>query len=86
MQAEDAVLNNSSQGEVVEEWSEVLPHISISVLSETLIVKTINLSDLFTLVISSQNSNSVWETDFQAYEESNSLNWVVSTIDVVTHE
>jgi hypothetical protein len=46
MQAENFLLNNSSEGEVIEEISEVFPHISVSILPKALIIKTIDLSDL----------------------------------------
>ena len=41
METEDLVLNDSSQGQVVEELCELLPHIGISVLSQALIIETI---------------------------------------------
>ena len=41
VEAEDLVLNDGCQGQVVEQFSELLPNVSISVLSEALIVETI---------------------------------------------
>ena len=41
VEAENLVLNNSSQGQVVEEFRELLPHLRVSILSETLVVKAI---------------------------------------------
>ena len=46
MKAEYFLFNDCSEREVVKEISEVLPHIGISVLSETLIIKPIDLSNL----------------------------------------
>ena len=41
MEAEDLALNNGSQGKVIEKLSELFPHISISILSQTLVIETI---------------------------------------------
>ena len=41
VQAEDLVFNDSSEGEVIEEFSENFPNIGISVLSHAFIVKSI---------------------------------------------
>jgi hypothetical protein len=46
MEAEDVVLNDCGQRQVVEKRGEVLPNICISVLSQALIVETIHLCDL----------------------------------------
>ena len=41
VQAEDLVLNHSGKGKVVEQLSEDLPHVGVSVFAEALIVETI---------------------------------------------
>ena len=41
MQAEDLVLYNCSEGEVIKEFSEVFPHVGISVFPQAFIVETI---------------------------------------------
>lgn len=41
MKAEHLVLNHSSEGEVIEQLSELLPDVSVTILSEALIVETI---------------------------------------------
>ena len=41
MKAENLVINNSSQWQVVKKLSEDLPHVSIAVLSEALVVKAV---------------------------------------------
>lgn len=67
MEAEDGVLNNSSEWEVVEKLSELFPDIGISILTQALVVETIHLCDLSGLVISSQNGDSVLEAHLQGY-------------------
>ena len=41
VKAEDLVLNHSSQGQVVEEFGELLPNLGVAILSEALIVESI---------------------------------------------
>ena len=46
VQAEDVALNDGSEREVVEKTCEVLPDIGVSVLTQALVVESINLCDL----------------------------------------
>lgn len=71
---------------MIEESSEVLPNIGITVLSQALIIESVDLCDLLALVISSQDSDSVWVSDLKSNKEGNGLDWVVSSIDVISHE
>lgn len=41
VETEDLVLNHCRQGEVVEQLSELFPHVGISVLPQALIVETV---------------------------------------------
>jgi hypothetical protein len=59
-------IHKCRQGEVVEEISEIFPHIRIAVLSQTFVVKSVDLGDLSTLMIASEDGNSVWESNLQA--------------------
>jgi len=58
MEAENVSFNDSSKRKVIEKTGEVLPNVGISVFSKALIIKSINLSNLLGLVISSKDSNS----------------------------
>ena len=71
---------------MIEESSEVLPNIGITVLSQALIIESVDLCDLLALVISSQDGDSVWVSDLKSNKEGNGLDWVVSSIDVISHE
>lgn len=84
MQAEDLVVDESGQGQVVEEVCEILPHIRIAVLSETFIVKAVHLRDLSRLMVSTQYRDSRWVSNFEGNEEGDGFNGVVSPVDVVT--
>ena len=58
MEAENVSFNDSSKRKVIEKTGEVLPNVGISVFSKALIIKSINLSNLLGLVISSKDGNS----------------------------
>lgn len=73
MEAENIVLNDSGERQVVEEGGEVLPHIGVTVLSEALIIETVNLGDLLALVVSSEDSDSTWVPYLAADQEGDSL-------------
>lgn len=61
MEAKDLVLYNCSERQIVEQVGQVLPNVRIPVLSQTLVVKAVHLSNLPTLMIASQNSDAVFE-------------------------
>ena len=86
MDAEQLVVNKSREGEVVEDVGAVLPHVHRPVLAQTLIVEPIHLSDLSWLVISSENGDSILVPNLQDYQEGYSLDWVIASIYVISHE
>ena len=57
MDAEYLALNNSTDSEVIEYFSAVFPWVGISILSDGLIVESIDCGDLSSLMVSSQESN-----------------------------
>ena len=86
MQTKDLILNDCSQWQVVKQVSQVLPNIGVAILAKTLIVKAVHLSDLATLVVSTQDCDAVFKSNFQTNQQSDCLNWVVPAIYVVTHK
>ena len=46
----------------------------------------LHLSNLSALVVTSQNGNSVGEAHFEGDEKGDSLDGVVATVDVISHE
>jgi len=50
--------NNGRKRQIIEAVSEILPNIRIPVFSQTFIEKSINLGDLPTFVISSEDGDS----------------------------
>lgn len=53
MYAEYLVVNDGSKGKVVENLCAVAPHVHTTVLAQAFIVETVHLSDLTTLVVTS---------------------------------
>ena len=86
MEAEDVAFDDGGEWQVVEETGEVLPDVGVSVLSQAFIVEPINLGDLLGLVVTSEDSDSVWVSDLEGNEKGDSLYGVVSSVDVISHE
>ena len=86
MQAEDLLLHHSSDGQVIEQVCELLPHIGISVLSQTLVIEAIHLCDLSRLVVTSKNGHTVLIPHFESDQQCDSLHTVVTSVDIVAHE
>lgn len=86
MQTENSIGDNSSHWKVVKGISEVLPDVGVSVLSETLIVKPIDLGDLATFVVSPQNSDAISVPNLQGYKKCDCFKRVVTSVNVITHE
>ena len=86
VQAEDLVLDDGGQRQVIEEVGEVLPHVRVAVLAQTLVVEAVDLGDLATLVIAPQDRDAVLEAHLQANQQCDRLHTVVASVDVVPHE
>ena len=86
MQTEDFLFDNCGQGQVVEQVSEVLPHVGVAVLAQALVVEPVHLRDLPRLVIASQYGDSVLVTYLQTDQQSHGLHWVITSVHIVTHE
>ena len=99
MEAEDLILDDGSQREIIEQFSENFPNVGISVLSEALIIETIpiqrnsilnlsdlHLSDLTGLVVASQNRDSMSVAYLKGNQQRHSLHRVVASVHVVSHK
>lgn len=86
VQTEDLTVNEGSQRQVIEQIREILPDICVSVFSKTFIVESVDLGDLTGLVVAAQYRNTLAVTNLEGHEESDGLDGVVASVNVVTHE
>jgi len=86
VQAENLIVDEGSKGEVVEEIGEILPHVSVAIFPEALVIKAIDLGDLAGLVVATEDGDALRISDLEGDEESHSLDGIVASVDVVTHE
>lgn len=70
---EDRVVNDGSDGQIVEEVGEELPHSEAVVLPLAFGVETVDLGDLPCFVVASQKSDALWEPQFQQHQVGNRL-------------
>ena len=66
--AENLSFYNSSNSKIIEDFSAVLPRIGISVLSNGLVVESVDGRDLPCLVVSSEQSDVRWVFHLEAEE------------------
>lgn len=86
VEAEDLIVNEGGEGEIVEQIGEVLPHVGVPVLSQALVVETVNLCDLARFVVASQDGYPRAESHLETDEETDGLYAVVSPVHIVAHE
>lgn len=86
MQAENLVLNDRSQRQVVKKVSKEFPNICVSILSHALVVEAIDLGDLARFMVTPQNADSIRVANLEANEQRHRLHRVVASVHVVTHE
>lgn len=64
MDTEEIVIDYRCQGEIVEDVGAVSPDVERAVFSEALVVEAIDLSDLSTLVIASDEGDEIGVSNF----------------------
>lgn len=84
MKAEDLVLNERGEGEVIEKVGEVSPHVGVAIFAQALVVEAVDLCDLAGFVVSSEDRDPLGVADFKADKKGHGLDGVVTPIDVVT--
>lgn len=84
MKTEDLIVNECGEGEVIEEVSEVFPHVCIAVFPEAFVVEAVDLGDLTGFVVTSEDGDSLWVSNLERNQKSDCLNRVVSSIDIVS--
>lgn len=86
MQAEYLSINKGGEGQIVEQISEVFPHVGVAVFAQTFIVEAINLGDLTGFVVAAKNGDSLTVAHLECDKQRNCFHRVIAAIDIVTHE
>jgi len=84
--AQDLLLDESRQGKVVKEVSEVLPDVGSSILAKALVIEPIHLGDLSTFVISSEDGEALLVSHLHGDQKCHRFHRVIPSVDVVSHE
>ena len=85
VKAEDLILDQGGQGQVVEQIGEVLPDVGVAIFPEALIVEAVDLGDLAGLVVSAKDGDALRVSDLEGDEEGDRLNRVVASVDIVAY-
>ena len=86
VEAEDGVVDDSRQRQVVEQLGELLPNVRVSILAQAFVVEAVHLGDLARLVVASQDRDSVPVADLERDKQSDSLDTIIAAVDIITHE
>jgi hypothetical protein len=84
VKAEYLVVDESSEGQVIEQICEVFPDVGIAVFSKALVVEAIDLGNLPRLVVSAKNGDALGVSDLEGDKQRDSLNRVIASVDVIT--
>ncbi len=80
MKTEKGVFNNGSEWQVIKKLCKGFPDVAVSVLSGALIIESVNLGDLPGFVVTSEDDNSVFVSDFEGNQESDGFDAVMSWV------
>ena len=86
MDAEDAIVDDGGQREVIEDVSAVSPNIERAVLPQAFIVKSVDLGDLPALVVSPDQRDQVGIADFIGEEQQKGLDAVEAPVHEIAQE
>ena len=84
--AEDLSLDDGTDSEVVEHLSAVLPGVGVSILSNGLVIESVDSGDLPSFVVASEQGDVRGVLELQAEKELEGLNRVESSVHEVSHE
>lgn len=84
--AEDLVVDNAGEGEVVEHVGEVMPDSGVAVLATTFGIEAVGLSDSSGLVVAANEMNAMGVTKFETDQKRDGLYTKEAAINVVAEE
>lgn len=78
MKTEETIFDYSGQRQVIKKLSQGFPDVAVTVFSAAFIIESVDLGNLSRLVVSSQDDDSVFVSDFEGNQQSDSFNTVMS--------
>jgi hypothetical protein len=84
--AEDGIVHDSCQGEVIEDISAIPPYIERSVFAKALIVEAVDLRDLSAFVVASDKGHQIGVAYFVGEQKEKCLYTIKTTVDEITEE
>lgn len=66
VQAEDLIVNQSSEWEVVKQVGKIFPDVCISIFAKAFIVESVDLGDLAGLVVSTEDCDTLRISNFES--------------------
>lgn len=78
--------DEGAEGEVVEHFAAVAPHIGGAVFAQAFVVEAVHGRDLPRFVVAADERDAVWVAHFEAEEEEEAFERVEAAVDEVAHE
>ena len=86
MHAENFVVDDGSQRQIVEYFSAVSPDIDWTILAEALVVEAIDLGNLSALVVASDQRDAFWVSDLEGEQKQERFHRVVASVNEIAHK
>lgn len=86
MHAENAVVDEARERQVVEDFGAVAPHVDGPILAKAFVVKAVHLRDLPALVVPADQRNPLRVAHLEGEQEQEGFDGVESSVDEVAHE
>ena len=84
MDTKYTAVNDRTESQIIKYFATVAPDVCWTILALTLVIETVDLSDLSGLVITTDEGDAVWIADFVRKQEEECLDRVEPSIDKVT--
>lgn len=75
-----------SEWQIIKQVRQIFPYIGISVFPEALVIKPVDLRDCPAFMVSAQNTNSVFISDFEGYLQTDCFYREVPSVNVIAKE
>mmetsp|Transcript_3210 Transcript_3210/g.13928 ORF Transcript_3210/g.13928 Transcript_3210/m.13928 type:complete len:312 (+) Transcript_3210:1674-2609(+) len=84
--AEDAVVDDRRERQVIEDVRAVAPHVDAAVLAKALVVEAVHLRDLPRLVVAADDGDAIGVANLERHHQRDRLDRVITSVYVVAQE